>query len=196
MTKRRASRWLLLVVGLVWLGVVPMGFAMLEREEFTPVAAPAVSTNFPPSSAIRLAPDKPTLVLFFHPYCPCSRASLDELDRVLGETDHRLATTIVFTVAKGEPAGWNQADLWKSAHAMPGVTVLCDQGGAEARRFGVNGSGHTLLYSPSGQLLFSGGITGSRGHEGDNAGRSAIVSLVLHGTSEVTRTPVYGCSLQ
>ena len=195
MTDRHSYPWLLAVMGLAWIGVVPLGFTLLEREEFTPLATSAVSDHFPPGSTIKLSADKPTLVLFFHPYCPCSRASLSELDQVLGETDNKLATTVVFTIANGEPAGWDQADLWKSAHAMPGVNVLVDQGGMEARRFAVTGSGHALLYAPSGQLLFSGGITASRGHEGDNAGRSAIVSLVLHGTSEVTRTPVFGCSL-
>jgi hypothetical protein len=73
--------------------------------------------------------------------------------------------------------------------------VIRDQGGVEARRFDVEGSGHVLLYAPSGKLLFSGGITPSRGHEGDNAGRSAIVSLILRGHAPVDHTPVFGCSL-
>jgi hypothetical protein len=45
--------------------------------------------------------------------------------------------------------------------------------------------------------MFSGGITASRGHQGDNAGRAAITSLVLgeaHGP-ELLRSPVYGCQL-
>ncbi len=65
----------------------------------------------------------------------------------------------------------------------------------EAGRFGVKGSGHVLLYQPSGRLVFSGGITPSRGHEGDNPGRAAVISLVLQGRSPVNRTPVYGCPL-
>jgi thiol-disulfide isomerase/thioredoxin len=189
------SKGVLVAMGLAWLGVVPIGFLLLGKEEFTPVATVPSVVQFPRQSQVKLAVDKPTLVLFFHPYCPCSRASLSELDRILAETDNKISTTVVFTVAKGEPAGWDQADLWKSATAMPGVVVVRDEGGGEAHDFGVTGSGHALLYSPSGHLLFSGGITGSRGHEGDNAGQAAIVSLVLHGSSPITHAPVFGCSL-
>jgi len=192
---RSFSHWILITVSLAWLGVVPVGFLLLGKEEFTPVATEPSVASFPQKSQVKLATDKPTLVLFFHPYCPCSRASLSELDQILGETNNKISTTIVFTIAKGEPAGWDQADLWKSAAAMPGVVVVRDEGGAEARNFAVTGSGHALLYSPAGQLLFSGGITGSRGHEGDNAGQAAIVSLVLHGSALTNHTPVFGCSL-
>ncbi len=191
----QVSKGFLITVGLVWLAVVPMGFIGLAKEEFTPVANTPQNGSFPLQANVKLSSDKPTLVLFFHPYCPCSRASLSELDRILAQTQNKMATTIVFTIAKGEPAGWDQSDLWKSAAALPGVAVVRDDGGAEARKFAVIGSGHALLYSAAGHLLFSGGITGSRGHEGDNAGQAAIVSLVLQGRSSITHTPVFGCSL-
>ena len=41
---------------------------------------------------------------------------------------------------------------------------------ARRQRFGAETSGQTLLYDRDGRLLFSGGTTGSRGHDGDNAG--------------------------
>lgn len=189
------SQGLLILGGILWFALLAAGFTLLEREEFTPVANAPVTTNFPPNSAIQLAADKPTLLLFFHPHCPCSRASLHELDGLLTETQNKLSVFLIFTIPKGVPPGWEEGDLWKSAAAMPGVRVLRDQGGLEAHRFGVTGSGHTLLYNPSGELLFSGGITPSRGHEGDNAGRSAIISIVLNGHALVDHTPVFGCSL-
>jgi hypothetical protein len=52
-----------------------------------------------------------------------------------------------------------------------------------------------VLYGPQGDLLFQGGITMSRGHEGDNPGRSALESLVRHKLFNQVRTSVYGCSL-
>jgi hypothetical protein len=76
---------------------------------------------------------------------------------------------------------------------------MADLEGRESRRFGAATSGQTLLYAADGRLLFNGGITESRGHSGDNAGRSAILSLVLGLTSAPTgqplSTPVYGCPL-
>ena len=192
------TRWsgrLLAITGILWVSLLAAGFTILEREEFTPVTSTRAVTSFPTHSTIPLALGKPTLLLFVHPYCPCSRASLHELDELLAETQNKLSVIIVFTIPNGLPPGWKKADLWKLAASMPGVRVLCDQGGVEARRFDVTGSGHTLLYNPAGKLLFSGGLTPSRGHEGDNPGRSAVVSFVLNGHALVSHTPVFGCSL-
>ena len=189
------SQAFLIVMGILWVSAMVAGFMVLEREEFTPVASTQVVASFPPDSAIQLASDKPTLVMFLHPYCPCSRASLHELDELLAETQNKVSMTIVFTIPKGIEPGWEQGVLWKSAAALPGVRIMRDEGGVEALRFGVKGSGHTLLYDASGRLLFSGGITPSRGHEGDSEGRSAIVDFVHNGHASVSHTPVFGCSL-
>ena len=152
-------------------------------------------TFFPTHSVVQLASDKPTLVFFAHPHCPCTRVSFHELDSLLAETQNRVAVIVVFTIPDGVPNGWEEGDLWNSATTTPGLRVIRDQGGREAHRFDVQGSGHVLLYTPSGKLLFSGGITASRGHEGDNAGRSAVVSFILSGHASVDHTPVFGCSL-
>jgi hypothetical protein len=73
---------------------------------------------------------------------------------------------------------------------------MTDLDEVEVDRFHAEVSGLTMLYNADGKLLFSGGITASRGHSGDNVGRSSIVSLVTCGTSERTRTPVFGCALR
>ena len=172
-----------------------VGSLILAREEFTPVKAAPPTTLFPRSSAIQLVSDKPTLVFFAHPQCPCTKASLHELVGLLAETQNKVSVIVVFTIPDGVLAGWELGDLWNSATRLPGIRVIRDQGGREAHRFDVTGSGHALLYAPSGKLLFSGGITASRGHEGDNAGRSAVVSFILDGHAPVNHTPVFGCSL-
>jgi hypothetical protein len=91
---------------------------------------------------------------------------------------------------------WTHSDLWRSAQAIPGVHVQEDVDGAEAARFGAYTSGQVVLYAANGALLFRGGMTGSRGHEGDNAGEERIISLVTRGTSDSDHSSVYGCSLQ
>ena len=152
-------------------------------------------TLFPRNSAVQLFSDKPTLVLFAHPHCPCTRASLHELDGLLAEIQNRVCVVVVFAIPDGVPPGWEQGDLLKSAKAISGLSVILDKGGKEAHRFDIEGSGHVLLYAPSGKLLFSGGITASLGHEGDNVGRSAVVSFIREGHAPISRTPVFGCSL-
>lgn len=185
----------MLLTGLVWIALLATGFFVLAREEFTPVAGVTASATFPSHSALALAPDVPTLILFAHPRCPCTRASVHELAGLMASLPRRVAVTVVFTLPKGVAPRWEQGELWQEAATIPGIHVVTDRDGEEAGRFGVKGSGHVLLYRPAGQLVFSGGITPSRGHEGDNPGRSAVISLVLQGRSPVNRTPVYGCPL-
>jgi hypothetical protein len=91
--------------------------------------------------------------------------------------------------------GWEQTDLWRAAAALPGVTVLRDDEGIEARRFGVETSGQTLLYDRRGTLVFSGGITGSRGHAGDNAGEAALIDRLVRSTADHGSSNVFGCPL-
>jgi hypothetical protein len=194
-TNSKRSHGFLAAAGVLWGSLLVVGFLFLAQEEFTPVEASPPITLFPASSAVRLVSDKLTLVLFAHPHCPCTGASLRELDGLLAETQNRVSVTVVFTIPDGVPVHWEQGDLWNSATSIPGLRVIRDQGGREAHRFDVKGSGHVLLYAPSGKLLFSGGITASRGHEGGNVGRSAIVSFIHNGHASVNHTPVFGCSL-
>jgi hypothetical protein len=91
--------------------------------------------------------------------------------------------------------GWEQTDLWRRASALPNVTVFRDDDGAEARRFGVETSGQTLLYDDDGRLAYSGGITGARGHAGANAGEAALVALLTRNKADRREANVFGCQL-
>src|ERR1700730_2349140 len=189
------SRRYLAAAGAFWILSLIIGFLILAQEEFTPIKASSRVALFPRSSALQLVSDKPTLLLFVKQPSPSTRASLHEWDVLLAQTQNRVSAIIVFTIPDGVPAGWEKGDLWNSALTMPGLRVIRDPGGREAHQFDVQGSGHVLLFASSGKLLFSGGITASRGHEGDNVGLTAIVSFILNGHAPVNHTPVYGCSL-
>ena len=102
---------------------------------------------------------------------------------------------VLFYKPRQSGAEWDESALRGSAAAIPGVKVLSDVDGVEARRFGAETSGHTLLFDRDGGLLFSGGITQSRGHAGENAGERAIVSMVNNQPAAQTGTFVFGCSL-
>src|SRR5208282_2963125 len=121
--------------------------------------------------------------------------SLEELNRLLAQCRGQVAAHVVFFKPEIFSNDWVQTDLWRSAKAIPGVTVHEDSDGTQARRFGAETSGYVLLYDINGQLLFKGGITGSRGHAGDNAGENAVSSLLAGQAVSLRQTPVYGCSL-
>jgi hypothetical protein len=89
-----------------------------------------------------------------------------------------------------------EREMLASAAAIPGVLVHADPGGSLAQRFGARTSGQTLLYSADGRLLFAGGITPLRAHEGDSTGRRRILELVRAGSTDRAESAVYGCSLE
>lgn len=121
---------------------------------------------------------------------------MGELARLIAQAQGRLTAHVLVYRPTSEPEEWAHSELWDAAAEIPGVDVARDDDGKESARFGVAISGHSLLYDPSGRLVFSGGITAARGHEGDNAGRSAIVSLLTTGSARVSRTPVFGCFIR
>jgi hypothetical protein len=114
---------------------------------------------------------------------------------LMAHSQGRVNANAVFVKPAGFDEAWEKTDLWNSATDIPGVNVSTDDG-AEALRFRSETSGQVALYSAGGRLLFSGGITGSRGHFGDNDGRTAIESLLAGGKAARTETPVFGCPLQ
>jgi hypothetical protein len=187
---------LCLGLGVVWLIGIAGGTRILIDHENRPAAAHQSPEMWPKDTSIPRPTGLPALVLFAHPQCPCTRATLGELALLMTRLKGQLTANVIFIKPKETPENWEHTDLWRSASSIPGVKVTSDAGGIETNRFHAQASGQTMLYSTDGRLLFSGGITASRGHSGDNAGRAAVVALVTAGRSERTTTPVFGCYLQ
>jgi hypothetical protein len=172
-----------------------LGLAKMLTYELTPAVGATAPAIWPQSAATTRDASSPTLVLFLHPRCPCSRATLAELERLIAACDEQFALRIVFVRPTGTSEDWNRTELYRAAERIPRALVSDDAEGIEAARFGVKASGQALLYSANGRLLFQGGLTASRGHEGDNAGRTALTELISGGRSNCTQTAVFGCSL-
>ena len=186
----------LLLATALWLVGLSVGSGVLLVYDFTPGTRANSSREWPSRSQIARSADKPTLVLFAHPKCPCTRASIGELELLMAHCQGKVDAHVAFLQPPGAGKDWLDSDLWESARAIPGVSVAADPDGVEARNFGATTSGQVFVYSRSGGLLFSGGITASRGHYGDNAGLLAVMRI-LHGESPAMReTPVFGCALQ
>jgi hypothetical protein len=184
-----------LIGSAAWLLTVSAVMAAILTYSNTPGPTGKVPLQWPPQSQI--SPDvlRPTLVLFAHPHCPCTRASIGELEQLMARCQGKVSAQVWFLQPAGLPEDWSQTDLWRTASKIPGVTVHADVGGREAECFQAQTSGQTLLYDRNGRLMFHGGITLSRGHAGDNPGRSALEDLLEHATAGTTQTPVFGCSL-
>ncbi|HEX8649715.1 MAG TPA: hypothetical protein VF708_02665 [Pyrinomonadaceae bacterium] len=193
--KLKKQKLVLITTSAAWLLMIGAGLWFLWKYESTPGMAAAAPAEWPAESHLRLAVGSATLVMLAHPHCPCTRASIGELARVMTQAQEHVTAYVLFVKPANFSEDWEKTDLWASAAAIPGVSVVRDDEGVEASRFHAATSGQTLLYDREGKLLFSGGMTSARGHAGDNAGRTAIVSLLNMNEAEQSTTPVFGCPL-
>ena len=193
--ERREHQFWIWVLTAVWLGAAVFGLRVVWAYDNAPGAIARAPKRWPAHSALAAATDRQTLVVFAHPQCPCTRASIGELAEVLARTGRQPRTYVVFLKPKEVADGWEKTGLWQTAASLPGVSVRRDDGGSEARAFGVETSGQTLLYDSRGALIYNGGITGSRGHAGDNAGRAALIALIGRAPTDRSGANVFGCPL-
>lgn len=137
------------------------------------------------------------LKVFLHPLCPCSRATLSELERLMPSIRDKAEVSLIFVQLPGRQLASEGSALWERARKIPGVKLQLDKDVAEAARFGARTSGHAVLYDAQGRLAFSGGLTAARGHEGDSPGRAAILEWAEQGDQPAFGlAPTYGCSLK
>ena len=180
----------------IWIGCAVAGVAGLTNCS----SAPGIAAGHPPSnstvSALPRPSARPALVMFVHPRCPCSSASINELARVVASTRDRMDLTVLFVVPPDCPPDWHHTALWASANSIPGLRVIADHEGKLASQFGVMTSGHCLVYDAQDKLAFSGGITAGRGHEGDSPGQAIIAEIASRKMDNKFREcSTYGCPL-
>jgi hypothetical protein len=184
------------VAVIVWVLGIGFGLRYQAQYDFLPAATKPAADRWPVESQCRLSADHPTLVVFIHPRCGCTRASLTELAKLMSVCHGRLETQLVFLMPSSVDVEWSNTDLWSRATRIPGVVCRLDSEGIEHELFHASASGELFLYRPNGDLVMHGGMTPSRGQSGDNRGRKAIEQFVLHNIEPAGRTHVFGCELE
>ncbi|MFI5301973.1 MAG: RedB protein [Polyangiales bacterium] len=194
MSHRTRSKLLVTLIAAWAVGVTLSVFALTTHATQAAPNAEAPE-SWPTRTQLSRDPKRPTLVVLAHPMCPCSRATLRELERLLARVGDRVATRVVFMRSLSTGADPRRSDLWRVASDIPGVVVSVDEGGALMHVFGATASGQTLLYGVDGALVFKGGITLPGGHEGDNGGRDAVEALIVGASHARSVASVFGCPL-
>jgi hypothetical protein len=187
--------YLLLVLIACWLAAIGYGVHALRDYESTPGAAGASPPVWPESSHILRDPHRGSLIMLIHPQCSRTGASLDELAAVMKQMDGRVSAWVLVAQPLDMPGSPARTATWSRAQHIPGVIVVPDPAGTEARRFGAQTSGHVVLYDRTGHLRFSGGITAARGHTGDNLGRQRLLEFLRGRVGGSGTHEVYGCPL-
>ena len=195
-------RWLrtsrdagLSLVVLLWLGGVAVGFWLLTDYATRPSALGAAPSQWPPASHLRRSAMGKTLLMFVHPRCPCSEASIAELFRIMEHQSAPIAAYVLFIQPAGVPEEWTDTPLWRHARQIPGVIVRADSRGEEASRFAAETSGQTLVYDAAGRLAFNGGVTAARGHYGENRASDEVLALLRDDELGSGKAVVFGCPL-
>ncbi|HYE60742.1 MAG TPA: hypothetical protein VD997_01995 [Phycisphaerales bacterium] len=186
----------------IWLVGLIGGTLTLAAYEQTPSSAFVASYGPDRISQVaqaalhqKLNKDGPTLIMFAHPFCPCTRASVAELHKLCSRNPGAAAHVLFFRPEKSEKLEWGDSALHEAARKIPGATLGEDRDGRIAASLGVSTSGTVLVLSSAGQVLFVGGITSGRGHQGDNAGADAVEAALRSQAPFVNPMPAYGCSL-
>jgi hypothetical protein len=148
-----------------------------------------------------------TLLVFIHPRCSCTVATLEQLDQILQQSrvPVRVALVVYHSEAidregissRGLQGSGTLPDLDLAAARLlhRSVKVVPDLNGGLARRFGAATSGETVLYAANGQRLFQGGITAERAHVGQSAGGDALRKALTTGVAEGEPATVFGCPI-
>ncbi len=177
-----------------WVGMIGLALAALANYSSRAGAATAEPTiTWPAASKLPRSHGRAALVMIAHTRCACTRASIRELERAMARSGGRVDAFVLFV----GPPETGMLDLRSAARAIPGVRVFEDAD--EARLFGARTSGQIYLYDASGALLFRGGITPSRGHEGTSIGGETVRRFVADSSNPVgpsaQSSDVFGCAL-
>jgi hypothetical protein len=191
----RGARTLILSAAPLWIAAAVGGTAYIFRYESRPAPPAPVAGVWPGDSGLARNRDGFQLVMAVHPRCPCTRASVNELNKLMLAWHGRVRAIALVTKPFELPDLWSETDLTARLRQIPQLEVLHDFGGEKASAFGAVSSGQTLLYDGSGRLVFEGGLTAFRGHEGPSVGVAVLKQLVAGQRAAAGRSKVFGCSL-
>jgi len=178
------------------------GFLLLTDYSIRPAETSAVRTQleFPETTETQclianLNDSRPTLVLFYHPHCPCTVATLRMLQRMVPHLSVKPNLVLFGYCPEEKPDSWIDSSSTRIAKRISAANVIADFNAVHCRNFGVTTSGHTLLYDAQGKLVFEGGITPGRGHDSDCAASSALAHCIEANASTPIHWPVFGCPI-
>jgi hypothetical protein len=170
-------------------------YAWLLRYSFAVGKTSVAPRTIPANLGLPAHLARPQLLLALHPRCPCSRATVNELAKILSRVPEGSDVTVFMYKPAGEPDSWLEGTLLDACRRMH-CQVRPDPDGRLAASLGSLTSGGVILYGADGRLRYQGGITSSRGHEGDNAGEQAIIEILRGRRSSHRSMPVFGCPIQ
>ena len=178
-----------------WVFCVGFGSYVLLVFSARAAVTSTAPSSIPFNTKLVTTSNTPSLMVFLHPHCPCSKSTIEQLRKLLTTTETRIDCHVLFVIPAGAPCNWEKGSLFDEVKTIQGVDTFIDIDGCEATRLSAVASGEVLLYDNSNHLTFHGGITPSRGQVGDNVGSKSISNLLRSNSTACRECPVFGCPL-
>lgn len=147
-----------------------------------------------PAGGLSRSPERGHVVMFAHPGCPCTQASLTNLAELAEHWPGGFELTVIFVTHGLDSNAVPQSPGVRTARQMHATRVYFDDG-REAQRFGARVSGEVFAFDARGQTVFHGGLTAARGHVGDSDGLRQLERALTGSPGSVIEAPVFGCRL-
>jgi hypothetical protein len=174
-------------VVVAWVVAVAGGFGVWGAAEAPPGRAGPPAAGSPRAG--------PSVVVYVHPHCPCTRAALPAILDALAVAPPGTDCRVVFALPVGVPDGWERTRSWDLAAGRPGVAVEIDRGGTRAAADGAETSGHAVARDAAGRVAFRGGLSRPGTRPADGAGLRAVAAVLAGCAPDTSETPVFGCPL-
>lgn len=143
---------------LTWLVLVPCGFSVMAKHEFSPRIRAGVM-ECPADSSIVCAPDRPTLEVLSNPAFPIPRARIAAREATSKQYSARIRAPVFLFKPAGFPPEREEPDEGSPAGGIAGAWKGGDAHGDGPRRFGRKGISQALLCVLDGRPIFRGRIT-------------------------------------
>lgn len=135
------------------------------------------------------------LLLFYHPQCPCTVATVEGFVQLLGSLDPAVGVTAYAYLPSQFSEDWIESTSTRMLREVPGLEIQRDPNGELAKQHGVMTSGHVVFVNADGQVEFQGGITSARSHFGPALPRQALRQVLSGEEPTASQWPTFGCPL-
>src|SRR5437868_14665541 len=95
-----------------WGLLVISGFIALLKYGNTAGGRGQTPSQWPPDTRLSQSNDKPTLLVFIHPQCSCSSATIGELERIMTDIAGKARVQAVFYRPKDKGKDWLESVTW------------------------------------------------------------------------------------
>ena len=185
--------WLLAC--LCWLGALTQIWGLVTDYNRVASRFASAPAQFPFESTISFTSGRSNILLFLDPMCETTAADLDALNQLMHTVGYHAQALVILRRGVTADMPWQALALPHRVKATPQTQIMVLKNNLELQRFGVINSGVLLLYSPTAELKFSGGVSNGRNVFGVSVSSHTLEERITDPSLATTTRPVYGCDM-